>query len=55
MRGLTIARDFFVCWGHCGHNSRFVQLVPAIFYVVEKLSTRGVPAAGLTPAPAEGD
>jgi HAE1 family hydrophobic/amphiphilic exporter-1 len=30
-------------------------LVPAIFYVVEKLSTRGVPAAGLTPAPAEGD
>jgi HAE1 family hydrophobic/amphiphilic exporter-1 len=30
-------------------------LVPAIFYVVEKLSTRGVPAAGLTPAPVEGD
>jgi HAE1 family hydrophobic/amphiphilic exporter-1 len=30
-------------------------LVPSIFYVVEKLSTRGVPAAGLTPAPVEGD
>jgi HAE1 family hydrophobic/amphiphilic exporter-1 len=30
-------------------------LVPAIFYVVEKLSTHGVSAAGLTPAPVEGD
>ena len=30
-------------------------LVPAIFYVVEKLSAAGVPAAGLTPSPAEGD
>jgi HAE1 family hydrophobic/amphiphilic exporter-1 len=30
-------------------------LVPAIFYVVEKLSGATVPAAGLTPSPAEGD
>ena len=30
-------------------------LVPAIFYVVEKLSTASVPAASLTPSPAEGD
>jgi len=30
-------------------------LVPAIFYVVEKLSGASVPAPGLTPAPAEGD
>jgi hypothetical protein len=30
-------------------------LVPAIFYVVEKVPTRGVPAAGLTPVPVEGD
>jgi HAE1 family hydrophobic/amphiphilic exporter-1 len=30
-------------------------LVPAIFYVVEKLSGAGAPAAGLTPSPVEGD
>ena len=30
-------------------------LVPAIFYVVEKLSGASVPAAGMTPSPAEGD
>jgi HAE1 family hydrophobic/amphiphilic exporter-1 len=30
-------------------------LVPAIFYVVEKLSAGRVTAAGLTPSPAEGD
>jgi len=30
-------------------------LVPAIFYVVEKLSGAGAPAAGLTPSAAEGD
>jgi HAE1 family hydrophobic/amphiphilic exporter-1 len=30
-------------------------LVPAIFYVVEKLSGASVPAPGLTPAPVEGD
>jgi len=30
-------------------------LVPAIFYVVEKVSTRGVPAPALAPAPVEGD
>src|SRR5579871_4335105 len=30
-------------------------LIPAIFYVVESLSSAGVPAAGLTPSPAEGD
>src|SRR5262249_27063183 len=30
-------------------------LVPAIFYVVEKLSAARVPSAGLTPTPAEGD
>lgn len=30
-------------------------LVPAIFYVVEKFSTASVPAARLTPSPAEGD
>jgi HAE1 family hydrophobic/amphiphilic exporter-1 len=30
-------------------------LVPAIFYVVEKLSAARVPSAGLTPSPAEGD
>jgi HAE1 family hydrophobic/amphiphilic exporter-1 len=30
-------------------------LVPAIFYVVERLSAPRVPAAGLTPSPAEGD
>jgi hypothetical protein len=30
-------------------------LVPAIFYVVEKLSAAGAPASGLTPSPAEGD
>ena len=30
-------------------------LVPAIFYVVEKLSVASAPAAGLTPAPVQGD
>jgi HAE1 family hydrophobic/amphiphilic exporter-1 len=30
-------------------------LVPAIFYVVEKLSVASVPAAGLAPSPAQGD
>jgi HAE1 family hydrophobic/amphiphilic exporter-1 len=30
-------------------------LVPAIFYVVEKVSAAGAPASGLTPSPAEGD
>jgi len=30
-------------------------LIPAIFVVVEKFSSAGVPAAGLTPSPAEGD
>ena len=30
-------------------------LVPAIFYVVEKFSSASAPAAGLTPAPVEGD
>jgi len=30
-------------------------LVPAIFYVVEKLSAAGAPAAGLTPSPVQGD
>jgi hydrophobic/amphiphilic exporter-1 (mainly G- bacteria), HAE1 family len=30
-------------------------LVPAIFYVVEKLSAASVPAGGLTPSPVEGD
>jgi len=30
-------------------------LVPAIFYVVEKVSAAGAPAAGLTPSPVEGD
>jgi len=30
-------------------------LVPAIFYVVEKVSAAGAPASGLTPSPAQGD
>ena len=30
-------------------------LVPAIFYVVEKLSGANVPAGGLTPSPVKGD